>query len=94
MSQELMIDSTPVSPFEMNAYVCGDAETKDGVLIDAGADPDKLLNMIERSGLTIHAILQTHAHLDHAGAINPLKDGLLDRPVYVHKEEMPRLFVL
>ena len=89
MTQELIIDSTPVSPFEMNAYVCGDAKTKDGVLIDAGADPDKLLHMIERSGLTIHALLQTHAHLDHAGAIKPLKDGLLDRPVYVHKEEMP-----
>ena len=89
MTQELIIDSTPVSPFQMNAYVCGDAATKDGVLIDAGADPEKLLHMIERSGLTIHAILQTHAHLDHAGAIKPLKDGLLNRPVYVHKEEMP-----
>ena len=85
----LIVDSTPVSPFQMNAWVCGDAASKDGVLIDAGADPDKLLALIERSGLTIHAILQTHAHLDHAGAIKPLKDGLLDRPVYVHPEEMP-----
>ena len=85
----LIVDSIPVSPFQMNAWVCGDAATKDGVLIDAGADPDKLLAMIERSGLNIHAILQTHAHLDHAGAIKPLKDGLLDRPVYVHEKEMP-----
>ena len=53
----LIVDSTPVSPFQMNAWVCGDATTKDGVLIDAGADPHKLLAMIERSGLTIHAIL-------------------------------------
>jgi hydroxyacylglutathione hydrolase len=85
----LIVDSIPVSPFQMNAWVCGDAATKDGVLIDAGADPDKLLAMIERNGLNIHAILQTHAHLDHAGAIKPLKDGLLDRPVYVHEKEMP-----
>ncbi|MEE2834623.1 MAG: MBL fold metallo-hydrolase [Myxococcota bacterium] len=89
MAPNYVVDSTPVSPFQMNAYVCGDPDTKDGVLIDAGADPDKLMAMIERSGLTIHAILQTHAHLDHAGAIKPLKDGLLDRPVYVHREEMP-----
>jgi glyoxylase-like metal-dependent hydrolase (beta-lactamase superfamily II) len=89
MTQQFIVDSVPVSPFQMNAYVCGDAETKDGVLIDAGAEPHKLLAMIKRSGLTIHAILQTHAHLDHAGAIKPLKEGLLDRPVYVHEEEMP-----
>ena len=89
MAQELIIDSTPVSPFQMNAYICGDAQTKDGVLIDAGDEPDKLMRMIDRSGLNIHAILQTHAHLDHAGAIKPLKDGLLDRPVYVHEAEMP-----
>lgn len=87
--QSWYVDHVPVSPFQMNAWVCGDAETGDGVLIDAGADPHKLMAMIERSGLTIHAILQTHAHLDHAGAIKPLKDGLLNRPVYVHREEMP-----
>ena len=86
---DLIVDSTPVSPFQMNAWVCGDPANGDGVLIDAGADPEKLLAMIDRNNLNIHAILQTHAHLDHAGALKPLKDGLLDRPIYVHPEEMP-----
>jgi glyoxylase-like metal-dependent hydrolase (beta-lactamase superfamily II) len=87
--EQLLVDHTPVTMFQMNSWICGDPVSKDGVLIDAGGEPDKLLAMIERSDLNIHAILQTHGHLDHAGGIKPLKDGLLVRPVYLHKSEHP-----
>ena len=88
-AKDLVVETFFVGPLQMRCSVVCDTSTGDTVVIDAGDEPDKLMRMIDRSGLNIHAILQTHAHLDHAGAIKPLKDGLLNRPVYLHEAEMP-----
>lgn len=85
----IIVDHQPVGAFQMNAWVCGDSETGDGVLIDAGAEPATLERLIARNNLTIHAILQTHGHLDHAGAVKPMVEAHPDWPVLLHRDELP-----
>jgi len=77
----------PVGPFVMNCYVAYDSETKDAVIIDAGNETDKILEMVREEDLKPLAIINTHAHLDHASAVAEVKREL-DIPFYLHEEDL------
>ena len=62
--------------FETNSYFYIDDETRHGFLIDAGAQADELLKIINLRGFTIEKILLTHGHFDHIGAIPELQARL------------------
>lgn len=80
-----MILQVPVQGyFGENAYFYIDDATKHGFIIDPGAQPDKLLDIIKRNGWTIEKILLTHGHFDHTGAVAALRD-ILNVPVYAYK---------
>jgi glyoxylase-like metal-dependent hydrolase (beta-lactamase superfamily II) len=59
-----------------NAYFYIDEATKHGFLIDAGAEPDKLLKIIADNDWIIEKILLTHGHFDHIGAVNAVQKAL------------------
>ena len=61
---------------ETNAYFYIDEKTKHGWLIDAGAEAEKLLDIIKENGWTIEAILLTHGHVDHIGAAKTISEKL------------------
>ena len=72
-----MILKTEVSDvFATNCYFYIDDETRHGFLIDAGAQADKLFEIIERENFTIEKILLTHGHFDHIGAVKELQNRL------------------
>lgn len=77
-----------VGAFEENAYLVIDEATNRAVLIDPGAEPDRLIEMVEASGAVLEAIWLTHAHLDHIGGI----EGIRARwrvPVHLHPLDLP-----
>ncbi|WP_347241408.1 MBL fold metallo-hydrolase [Thermus sp.] len=75
-----------LGPLQENAYL---VETREGpVLIDPGDEPEKLFALFRETGLTPRAILLTHAHFDHVGAVAPLVETL-DLPVYLHPLDLP-----
>ena len=53
-------------------------------MIDPGAEGQRLLSLIRREGWGIEAILLTHGHFDHTGAVNELREAL-GIPVYAHE---------
>jgi glyoxylase-like metal-dependent hydrolase (beta-lactamase superfamily II) len=53
---------------QTNCYVVGCEEMHEGVVIDPGGHPKRILKAIERSELTIRYVLNTHCHFDHIGA--------------------------
>lgn len=59
-----------------NAYLVGDADGGKGVLIDAGAPPEPLLEAIERHGLEVRHLLLTHHHHDHVSEIPAFRERL------------------
>lgn len=78
-----MIERVQVADvFGENAYFYIDPKTRQGFLIDPGAEAEKLYTMIIRNNLDIQAILLTHGHFDHTGAVQELKDRL-DIPYYI-----------
>lgn len=68
--------------FEENAYFYIDPKTRQGFLIDPGAEARRLASIISRNGLDIQAILLTHGHFDHTGAIAELHEKL-GLPYYI-----------
>lgn len=80
----------PVGPFQANAYLVWVAAPGEAVLIDAGAEPDRLLEELRRRDLGLVAILQTHAHGDHISAL-PEVVAATGAPVYLHPDAVGML---
>src|ERR1700682_551770 len=62
-----------VGPVQENCYlVRPDAEARRAVLIDPGEEAERLLDAAKALGVEIEAILLTHCHFDHIGAVAPV----------------------
>ena len=64
----MIITTLPVGLIQTNCYVVGCEETKMGAVIDPGGHPERILAEVERQGLTVQYVLDTHAHFDHTDA--------------------------
>lgn len=82
MDKKLIIKTIVVGDLFTNCYLLGNNETKDAVLIDPGAEAEKVKSEIKNAGLKTNAIILTHGHYDHIGAVE-----YFDLPVYIHKDD-------
>jgi len=76
-----------VGAFQVNTYLLTDPETGTTVLIDTG-ESEQLGQALQAEGIVPQAILLTHAHLDHAGALKDLQDRF-DVPAWMPRAEIP-----
>jgi hydroxyacylglutathione hydrolase len=73
-----------------NCYLVGCEETREGVVIDPGGNPERVLKGVEEAGLTIRYVLNTHCHFDHMGA-NADVVAATGAPLALHPAELPIL---
>jgi glyoxylase-like metal-dependent hydrolase (beta-lactamase superfamily II) len=66
------VRSFTVGPVAENCYIARLDEGDRCVVVDPGDEPERLLHAIEGLGLGVDAILLTHTHFDHVGAVAPL----------------------
>ena len=71
-----------VGSWPMNAYVVIDEDNRTSAIIDPGADAEVLLSLVESTQIT--AILITHGHADHVGALAKVKAST-GAPVYMNQ---------
>ena len=67
---------------QANCYLLICPETGEALLIDPGAEPERILEHIRSAGCRIVRILHTHGHFDHISATEAILSGL-DAPVPV-----------
>jgi glyoxylase-like metal-dependent hydrolase (beta-lactamase superfamily II) len=72
-----------------NCYVVGD-EQSNAVVIDPGDDFEKIVDYLVESGLRLQAILNTHAHYDHVGAVAALRSTFCV-PFHLHRNDLKLL---
>ena len=82
----MKIISATVGPFQENSYLVIDDESNHAIIVDPGAEPDRLVDMIRKSGAVLDAIWLTHAHIDHIGGITGVKRSW-DVPVHLHRAD-------
>ena len=73
----------PVGMLQCNCSVFGDEQTREALVVDPGDEIALVLEVIRRHGLTVKAIVITHAHIDHIGGAQKLKQAT-GAPVYMN----------
>jgi hydroxyacylglutathione hydrolase len=77
-----------VGPVQENAYlVRADEQASRALMIDPGEEPQRLLDAAAALGVEIEAILITHCHFDHIGAVAPVARAT-GAPVYCPEIEL------
>ncbi|MBU4304169.1 MAG: MBL fold metallo-hydrolase [Candidatus Omnitrophica bacterium] len=68
---------------QTNCYILGDPQSGDAVVIDPGAEGEKIKTAVKKENLKINAVLLTHGHFDHIGALSAFSS----LPVFMHKND-------
>ena len=79
-----------VGPVQENCFLVRQEGSDRAVIVDPGEEAPRLLQAIEQWGVTLDAILLTHTHFDHVGAVAPVAKAT-GAPVYCPQLERPVL---
>jgi hydroxyacylglutathione hydrolase len=71
----MIVKMLVVGPFASNCYIVGSSSTKQGIIIDPGAEAGNILRTVQEMGLSISLIVATHAHMDHIDALRDVKES-------------------
>lgn len=73
----------PLGSFQTNCYILIDEKTNQAVVIDPGSEPERLIKELNGLKADVKAVLLTHGHGDHIGAVEALRKET-GAPLYVH----------
>jgi hydroxyacylglutathione hydrolase len=80
----------PVGPYQANCYLVCRPDEPACLVIDPGAEPSRILEVIEERKLEPIAVLVTHGHIDHVGGVAAVARST-GAPVYISRREAPWL---
>jgi len=83
----MLVKCMPVGNLEANCYVVTDEATLECAVIDPGDESNVILDYIESNRLRPRAILLTHGHFDHTGAVAEVASQTGEPPVYICRED-------
>lgn len=86
----LEVRQLTVGPIAENCFIVRKEGADKALVVDPGEEPARILAEIEQTGAAVEAILITHCHFDHVGAVAPLARAT-GAPVYVPEIEVPVL---
>ena len=86
MDQKIALHTIIVGNLQTNCYLIGSKNTKEAVLIDPGAQAEKIKAEIKKADFKLSGIILTHGHFDHIGALDDF-----ELPVYIHREDVSML---
>jgi glyoxylase-like metal-dependent hydrolase (beta-lactamase superfamily II) len=89
-SPGLIAETFPVGALGCNCTILGDPASGEAIVIDGGDEVPEIARRLDAHGLRARYLVHTHAHIDHIGALGPLRErvggeGLLhhaDLPLY------------
>jgi hydroxyacylglutathione hydrolase len=86
----LDVQMVTVGPIAENCFVLRREGSGSGLIVDPGDEPERILATVEEMGVKVDAILLTHCHFDHIGAVAPVAT-ITGAPVYCPQLETPIL---
>lgn len=83
----MLVKKTVLGVYQENAYIIVDETTSDALIIDPGDEGESLVKYLESMKINLKAILLTHGHVDHVGAVDAVRDAF-SVPVYISEIDM------
>ena len=95
----LIVQALPVGQLQTNCYLVADAETGEAMVVDPGAESERIyaaLGRLLETGASVKYVVNTHAHFDHVRANGPLLEKLrsvqeVPPQLVAHAEAVPAL---
>ena len=81
----MIIQEITVTAFQQHTRIVACEQTKQAICIDPGDEAERIVEILERHGLTLQASALTHAHLDHVGGVAALKKLKPEAKINLHK---------
>ena len=78
----------PVGPLACNCTLLGDRDAQAAIVIDPGAEVEEIEHLLQARGWKLEAIVVTHAHIDHIGGAEALRQAT-GAPVWLHPRDLP-----
>ena len=85
---EIIIRGIVVGVFQENCWVIGNRRTGEAICIDPGDQPEEILAMARDLGVSIKAIANSHAHVDHILGVRGVR-AATGAKFYMHRKEAP-----
>ena len=83
----LTLHTLTLGAYQTNCYILHQEDSSSCVVIDPGYTPEVILDFLVSRGLSLEAILLTHGHFDHVGAVRELAAETGCR-VYLNTEDL------
>jgi glyoxylase-like metal-dependent hydrolase (beta-lactamase superfamily II) len=83
----MIIETFPVGPLACNCTILADEETRRALVIDPGDDAGEILRRLRNNDLILGAMVSTHAHIDHVGAVGELQEAT-GAPASIHESDL------
>jgi len=84
---EYTIEAIESEPFGEISYVAWRKGETAAIVVDPGFDPETILDVLQREGLHLAAILNTHGHADHIAGNGAMKQAFPAAPLIIGQNE-------
>lgn len=85
------VEVVETAPFAENAYVLWRPERREALVVDPSFDVRPIARLVEREGLVVAAILNTHGHADHIAGNAAVKQAHPAAPLVIGRNDAPLL---
>ena len=85
-SDDARLWASPLGPYQTNCYVYS-PDGKACWIIDPGMGPGDVIEHVRSAGLSVEAIVLTHAHSDHIMGIDEVMSAFPETPLWIHSAE-------
>ncbi len=86
----MILKCIPVGELQTNCYIIADENTREALVVDPGAEGDRILKYITDNSYNVKHIVLTHGHADHISALKYMKEKT-GAKVIIHSEDAPAL---
>ena len=83
----MKVYALPLGDYQTNCYIVHEDGSKDCIIIDPGYQSEDILEVCREKGLEIAAVMLTHGHFDHVGAVKELA-AETGCDVYLHEADL------
>jgi len=86
----MFLKQMEVGQLAVFAYIVGDGESGEGLVIDPAADVDSIIATANKNNIKIKCIVNTHGHMDHTSGNAKMK-AKTGAPIVIHEDDVQML---